>query len=191
MRSFTASRNEHSSDELWWCEHHPIYTLGQAGKLEHLLHPSTIPIVHTDRGGQITFHGPGQLLAYPLIDLKRKGIGIKQFVQRLEETVLELLSSHYNLAAHTRCGAPGVYVEHAKICSIGIRIKNHRSFHGIALNVAMDLRPFTHINPCGYPNQSITQLSDFGIQDDVWQVMLKWQLCFYEKFGYTSFQQIN
>jgi len=186
MRTFTASRDDSSYDEIWWCEHPAVYTLGQAGKIEHLLQPSAIPVVQTDRGGQITFHGPGQLLAYPLIDLKRKNIGIKAFIHALEDTVLELLSSQYHLNAHIRCGAPGVYIDDAKICSIGIRIKKHCSFHGIALNVAMDLRPFTHINPCGYANQRITQLKDFGITDDIWHVMRKWQLCFYEKFGYTS-----
>lgn len=147
------------TDELWLLEHPPVFTQGQSGKPEHILQPGDIPIVHTDRGGQVTYHAPGQLVAYVLLDLTQLGYGIRQLVCQLETVVIELLSG-YGITANGDRDAPGVYVNGAKICSIGLRVRRGCSYHGIALNVAMDLEPFQRINPCGYPNLSVTQISD-------------------------------
>lgn len=160
MQDFTEARTRHTPDELWVVEHPAVYTLGQAGKLEHLLKKTSIPVVHTDRGGQITYHGPGQLIIYTLIDIKRKNIGVRALVSLLENSVVDLLQD-YHLTAHTDPHAPGVYIKNAKICAIGLRIRRGFAFHGLALNVAMDLSPFEAINPCGYPDLKVTQLADF------------------------------
>lgn len=162
MREFTDQRTPETHDEIWLLEHPPVYTLGQNGKEEHILHATDIPIIHVDRGGQVTYHGPGQLVGYVLIDLKRRNIGVRQLVSALEQSVISLLSD-FNVTAHAKCDAPGVYVENAKICSLGLRVRRGCSFHGLALNVNMDLLPFSHINPCGFSNLPITQMRDFGI----------------------------
>lgn len=159
MRAFTDSRDADTPDELWLLEHPPVFTLGQAGRPEHLLAPGTIPVIQTDRGGQVTYHGPGQLVAYVLLDLRRAGIGIKRLVERLEQAVIDLLAEH-GIEAERRANAPGVYVAGAKIASLGLRVRNGCSYHGLALNVDMDLEPFSRINPCGYAGLSITQLVD-------------------------------
>ena len=159
MRAFTDAREADTPDELWLLEHPPVFTLGQAGRPEHLLAPGTIPVVQTDRGGQITYHGPGQLVAYLLLDLRRAGIGIKRLVERLEQSVIDLLAEH-GVAAERRADAPGVYVAGAKIASLGLRVRNGCSYHGLALNVDMDLEPFGRINPCGYAGLAVTQLVD-------------------------------
>ena len=161
MRAFTDSRTIDTRDELWLLEHPPVFTLGQAGRREHLLDPGGIPVIQTDRGGQVTYHGPGQLIAYLLLDLRRAGLGVKRLVNLLEQTVIDLLATH-GIDATRREDAPGVYVRDAKIASLGLRIRNGCSYHGLALNVAMDLEPFRRINPCGYAGLAVTQLSDLA-----------------------------
>lgn len=162
MQSFTAERGAATVDEIWLVEHPPVYTLGLAGKAEHLLRASDIPVVKTDRGGQITYHGPGQTVVYVLIDLKRLNLGVKALVNRAEQAVIDLLAE-FNIRAQRRAGAPGVYVHDAKIGALGFRIRNGYSYHGIALNCDMDLSPFDNINPCGYAGLRTTQLSAFGV----------------------------
>ncbi|MCW8450933.1 lipoyl(octanoyl) transferase LipB [Legionella quinlivanii] len=160
MKAFTSNRQMETSDECWLLEHFPVYTQGQAGKPEHLLNPANIPVIQSDRGGQITYHGPGQLVAYVLVDLKRRHIGIRTLVCQLEALLIGLLAN-YQLDATTRCGAPGVYFNEKKIASIGLRVKNGCTYHGIALNVNMDLQPFKGINPCGFSQLEMTQMSDY------------------------------
>jgi len=158
MQDFTAQRSADTPDELWLCEHPPVFTLGLAGKPEHLLKNIGIPVVKIDRGGQITYHGPGQIVCYLLLDLKRRGITIKGLVNRMEQALIDLLAG-YGVAAERLEGAPGVYVGGAKIAALGLKIKSGCSYHGLALNVAMDLSPFDAINPCGYVGMAVTQLS--------------------------------
>lgn len=162
MQAFTAARGPDTPDEIWLVQHPPVYTLGLAGKPEHLLRESGIPLVNIDRGGQITYHGPGQVVAYVLLDLKRRGIGVKELVRRLEQAVIDLLADH-GVVATRRDKAPGVYVNEAKIAALGLRIKNNCSYHGLCLNVDMDLSPYANINPCGYPGLAVTQTRDQGI----------------------------
>lgn len=159
MRDFTSNREARTLDELWLLEHPSVYTLGQAGRAEHLLNIGAIPVVQSDRGGQVTYHGPGQLIAYLLLDLRRCGLGVKRLVGLLEQSVIDLLARH-ELEAEARPEAPGVYVRGAKIASLGLRVRGGCCYHGLALNVAMDLEPFQRINPCGYPGLQVTQLSD-------------------------------
>lgn len=160
MKEFTINRDAQTPDELWLLEHFPVYTQGQAGKPEHVLNPASIPIVQSDRGGQVTYHGPGQLVAYVLMDINRRNLGIKTLVSQLEQILLYVLAQ-YEIEATIRCGAPGVYVREQKIASIGLRVKNGCTYHGIALNVAMDLKPFLGINPCGFAQMEMTQISHF------------------------------
>jgi lipoyl(octanoyl) transferase len=187
MRAFTAARTAATPDEIWLAEHPPVYTQGIAGRAEHVLDPGGIPLVQTDRGGQVTFHGPGQVVAYPLVDLRRLGIFVKEHVFRLEQAVLKTLES-YGVTGHRVAGAPGIYVRlddpfgHAalagprrdpfeglgKIAALGIKVSRHCTYHGVALNVAMDLRPFLHINPCGYAGLQTVDLATLGISTD-WQ----------------------
>ncbi|MBJ7538483.1 lipoyl(octanoyl) transferase LipB [Marinomonas transparens] len=149
MKSFTQTRSKEEADEIWLLEHPPLFTQGQAGKEEHLLAPGDIPVIQVDRGGQVTYHGPGQLVAYVLIDLKRLGIGVRDLVSVLENTVVAVLESNH-IKAYAKPDAPGVYVNEQKIASLGLRVRRGCSFHGLALNVDMDLTPFNRINPCGY-----------------------------------------
>lgn len=158
MRDFTDQRSAQTADELWLVQHPPVFTQGQAGRPEHLLNPGDIPVVQTDRGGQVTYHGPGQLVAYPLLDLRRLHIGVRELVSLLENCVIEFLS-RWNLAAVARPDAPGVYVEGRKIASLGLRVRRGCSFHGVSLNVQMDLAPFLRINPCGYNGLQMTQMA--------------------------------
>jgi len=160
MQRFTDTRTEQNRDELWLLQHHPVFTLGQAGKTEHLLCPGDTPVIKSDRGGQVTYHGPGQLMAYLLLDVRRKAIGVRDLVQHIECSLIALLAS-YGISAQTQTRAPGVYVEGAKIASLGLRIRRGCSFHGLALNVAMDLESFSRINPCGYQGLRMTQMQDF------------------------------
>lgn len=160
MRAFTDARTTRTDDQLWLLEHPPVFTLGQAGRSEHVLDPGQIPVVHCDRGGQVTYHGPGQLIAYVLLDLRRAGLGVKGLVRRMEESVIDLLARQ-GIEATLQPGAPGVYVEAAKIASLGLRVRGGCTYHGLALNVAMDLRPFQCINPCGYPGLAVTQISEW------------------------------
>lgn len=159
MQRFTNGRGPETGDELWLLEHAPVFTQGQAGKAEHVLFPGDIPVVQVDRGGQVTYHGPGQLVGYLLLDVRRLGIGVRELVSRIERSLIELLAG-YEVEAHARPDAPGVYVGEMKIASLGLRIRNGCSFHGLALNVDMDLAPFRRINPCGYAGMVMTQLKD-------------------------------
>jgi lipoyl(octanoyl) transferase len=158
MQDFTAQRTPDTPDELWLCEHPPVFTLGLAGKPEHLLRDIGVPMVKIDRGGQITYHGPGQIVCYLLLDLKRRGLTVKGLVNRMEQAIIDLLAG-YGVAAERLEGAPGVYVQGAKIAALGLKIRNGYSYHGLSLNVAMDLTPFHAINPCGYAGMAVTQLS--------------------------------
>jgi len=164
MQDFTAAREADTPDELWLLEHAPVYTLGLAGKPEHLLRATAIPVVKIDRGGQITYHGPGQIVAYLLLDLKRRGIGVKELVRRMEQAVIELLAE-YGVAAERLAHAPGVYVGGAKIAALGLRIKKGCCYHGLSLNVDMDLSPFAAINPCGYEGLAVTDMRSQGVAD--------------------------
>lgn len=158
MHHFTDQRSDETPDEIWLVEHAPVFTQGQAGKAEHLLTPGDIPVMQSDRGGQVTYHGPGQQVMYVMINLKRRKVGVRQLVTALEQTVVNTLA-HFDVVAESRPDAPGVYVDDKKICSLGLRIRNGCSFHGLALNVDMDLTPFLRINPCGYAGLEMTQLS--------------------------------
>jgi len=162
MQAFTAARGPDTPDEIWLLEHPPVFTLGLAGKREHILQTTDIPIIPIDRGGQVTYHGPGQVVAYLLLDLKRRGYGVRELVARMEQAVIDLLAG-YAVTAERRERAPGVYVAGKKIAALGLRIKHGMSYHGLALNVDMDLTPFTHINPCGYAGLEATQLKDLGV----------------------------
>ena len=159
MQAFTESRHEATEDELWIVEHPPVFTQGMAGKPEHILHTGAIPVVHIDRGGQVTYHGPGQLVVYTLIDFKRRGISVRELVSRLENSIIATLAD-YGIAAAADPKRPGVYVGAAKIASLGLRIKHGAVYHGLALNIDMDLSPFAHINPCGYAGMAMTQMAD-------------------------------
>jgi len=169
MQAYTGQRDRNSQDEVWLLEHPPVFTLGLAGKREHLLIPGDIPVIMTDRGGQVTYHGPDQLVIYLLLDLKRRGLGVRELVSRTETGVLHLLQE-YGLEATTRSGAPGVYVEDKKIASLGFRVRRGCCYHGISLNVAMDLEPFGRINPCGYAGLEITHLELLNGPTDMEQV---------------------
>jgi lipoyl(octanoyl) transferase len=183
MRAFTASRNGSTPDELWLCEHPPVYTQGLAGRAEHVRDAGSIPVIATDRGGQVTYHGPGQVVAYPLIDLRRAGYFVKEYVHRIEEAVIRTLE-HFGVTGHRVRGAPGIYVRlddpfsHAvlappdavdlfaglgKIAALGIKVSRHCAYHGVALNVGMDLEPFTRIDPCGYVSLNTVDLSTIGV----------------------------
>ena len=165
MRDFTLARTADTLDELWQLEHPPVYTLGVAAKPEHLPRAdNAIPVIRTDRGGQITYHGPGQVVIYTLLDLRRRNLGVRALVRRLEQAVIELLQG-YRIDATGREDAPGVYVAGAKIAALGLRVRNGCCYHGLSLNVDMDLTPFGAINPCGYPGLEITQLRDLGVCD--------------------------
>ena len=159
MKNFTQARDANTEDELWIVEHPSVFTQGISGKDEHLLENSDIPVVSTDRGGQITYHGPGQLIVYCLIDLKRLGIGVKKMVSLIEASIMDLLAKH-QIESHIKTGAPGVYVDGAKIAALGLKIKNGRTYHGLSLNVAMELSAFAQINPCGYQGLKVTQMCD-------------------------------
>ena len=159
MQQFTDSRTADTADEIWLLQHTPVYTLGQAGDTDHILQAGSIPIVQSDRGGQVTYHGPGQIIVYPLIDLRRYQLGVRGLVELLENVVIGLLAE-YSIDANSRRDAPGVYVDSAKIAALGLRIRRSCSFHGLAINVDMDLEPFTRINPCGYSGLEVTQITD-------------------------------
>ena len=165
MREFTDKRDQQTPDELWVVEHPPVFTQGQAGKPEHLLVPSEIPLVQSDRGGQVTYHGPGQLVVYPLLNLKRKRLGVRELVTLIENSVVECLRE-FDIDAAPKPDAPGVYVQGDKIASLGLRVRRGCSFHGVSLNVMMDLKPFSYINPCGYAELAMTQVADLTASHD-------------------------
>ena len=160
MLALTDSRDESTPDELWILEHHPVFTQGRAGKSEHVINAGDIPIVQSDRGGQVTYHGPGQITGYVMLDLKRGKLGVRDLVSAIEQTLVDVLAG-YNINAHAKPDAPGVYVGADKIASLGLRIRNGKSFHGLALNVNMDLEPFLRINPCGYAGLNMTQIANY------------------------------
>lgn len=166
MRAFTDARTGNTEDELWLLEHDPVFTLGQAGKKEHLLDPRDILVVRSDRGGQVTYHGPGQLVGYLLFDIRRLGINVRQLVTGIESTIVDLLAD-YGIEAQPRPEAPGVYVQGRKIAALGLRIRKGRCYHGLSLNVDMDLEPFDRINPCGFQGLEVTQLRDLGVHEDL------------------------
>lgn len=187
MQHYTEQRCTHPelfSDEIWLMEHFPVFTQGQAGKPEHLLNPHDIPVIQSDRGGQITYHGPGQLMIYTLFDLNRLQLNTRTFVLKLEKCIVDYLKSLY-IPAEQQREAPGVYINHQKICSIGLRIRKGFSYHGMALNIAMDLTPFSYINPCGFKGLSMAQLSDFSTRtlDQVSHDLIE-QFC--QEFGYNQ-----
>ncbi|WP_199099931.1 lipoyl(octanoyl) transferase LipB [Dyella sp. ASV21] len=161
MSQFTNNRGPDTPDELWLLEHDPVFTLGQAGKQEHVLAPGDIPVVQVDRGGQVTYHGPGQIVGYPLIDLRRAGVGVRELVNKIEQAIIDTLG-HWNIGADRLEGAPGVYVAGAKVAALGLRVRRGCSFHGLAFNVDMDLEPYHRINPCGYKGLAVTQVVDLG-----------------------------
>ena len=161
MQAFTDARGEATADELWLVEHDPVFTLGQAGKPEHVLMAGDIPVIHVDRGGQVTYHGPGQLVLYPLLDLRRLKVGVREYVDRIEQAVIDTLGD-WNIGAVRREGAPGVYVNGAKVMALGIRVRRGCTFHGLAFNIAMDLSPYRRINPCGYAGLQVTSVLDLG-----------------------------
>lgn len=172
MQAFNASRSPETADQLWLVEHPPVFTLGLAGRREHVLAPGAIPVVATDRGGQVTYHGPGQAVIYPLVDLRRLGIGAKELIHRLEEAAIETLDD-YRIGGERRAGMPGVYVAGSKIAAIGLRIARGCSYHGLALNVDLDLEPFTRIEPCGYAGLASTRMADLGVRDSMDAVQQK------------------
>ncbi len=161
MQDFTDSRDEDTQDELWLLQHRPVFTQGQSGKAEHVLAPGEIPVIQVDRGGQVTYHGPGQIVAYPLLDLQRLGLGVRALVCRIESAIVAVLAE-YGVHGARREGAPGVYVDGAKIAALGLRVRRGRSFHGLAFNIDMDLEPFSRINPCGFQGLQVTQLSSLA-----------------------------
>lgn len=166
MQQLTAIRQADSPDEIWLLEHPPVFTLGQAGKSEHLLNPGDIPVLHIDRGGQVTYHGPGQLVVYLMLDLKRLGLGIRQLVEHIEQAIIQLLADNH-IHAQTRNGAPGVYVDDSKIAALGLRVRRGGTYHGLSLNIDMDLEPFQRINPCGYPDMTVTQVKDLMKKEEI------------------------
>ncbi|MED5509703.1 MAG: lipoyl(octanoyl) transferase LipB [Pseudomonadota bacterium] len=166
MREFTLSRDADTEDELWLLEHQPVFTQGANGQAEHVLDLHDIPLVATDRGGQVTYHGPGQLIAYPLIDLRRYKSGVREMVSRLEQTVISMLSD-FDIDAYARKDAPGVYVDERKIASLGLRVKRGACYHGVSFNIDMDLTPFSYINPCGQAGMEVIDLTSLGIKLDM------------------------
>lgn len=166
MQEFTNTRTESTPDEIWFCDHESVFTLGLNTKPEHLLAPGDIPVVQIDRGGQVTYHGPGQLMIYPLIDLRRAGLGVRDLVTALEQSVVDLVAD-YGMEAASRCDAPGVYIDGVKLASVGLRIRRGCSFHGMALNVDVELEPFSRINPCGFQGLQLTDLARLGADNDL------------------------
>ena len=187
MQAFTDNRDENTLDELWVVQHPPVFTQGQAGKAEHILNAGDIPVIQVDRGGQVTYHGPGQIVMYPLIDLKRHKIGIKALVNGIEEAIIQTIKI-YHITAKRKEKAPGVYVNDKKIASLGLRVRKGCTFHGLAFNIRMDLEPFLRINPCGYTGLEVTQLSDLdnSVEYQEVQQQLIENLCKILKFNYVT-----
>lgn len=196
MTAFTAHRNKTTPDELWLVEHTPVFTQGQAGKAEHILAPGDIPVVQVDRGGQVTYHGPGQQVIYLLLDVRRLGLGVRALVTIMENAIITTLA-HWGIQAFARTDAPGVYVDDAKIASLGLRIRRGCSFHGLALNIDVDLEPFQRINPCGYAGMAVTRMVDLApkvVMSNVCKHLAKGlaeQLGYNEKGGYVTCSDWN
>ncbi len=185
MQAYTAGRDRDSEDQLWLLQHWPVFTLGMNGKAEHVLAPGDIPVIAIDRGGQVTYHGPGQLVAYVQFDLRRLNIGVRQLVEILEQSVIDWLAE-CGVSAHARRDAPGVYVDGAKIAALGLRVRRGCSYHGLSFNVDMDLEPFSRINPCGYEGLRVTQLRDLGISRSVDEVARDWLPNLVSRLGYAA-----
>ncbi len=185
MQNYTNTRNEQSSDEIWLLEHQKVFTQGQAGKAEHLLNTGDIPVVQVDRGGQVTYHGPGQLVMYILVDLRRHKLGVRDMVTLMEQAIIDVLQS-FSVTAFAKADAPGVYVDQSKIASLGLRVRRGCTFHGFALNLDVDMEPFLRINPCGYAGMQMSNLADFVSNLD--HSLVRQRLCDYmvEKIGYTD-----
>ncbi len=185
MQDFTNTRDDQTPDEIWLLEHEPVFTQGQAGKAEHVLNAGDIPVVQADRGGQVTYHGPGQLVVYLLLNLRRKSLGVRDLVDLMEQSVVELLQE-YGVEAYPKPDAPGVYVGAAKICSLGLRVRRGCSFHGLALNLDMNMEPFLRINPCGYAGMTMTQLASLVPALDTAQAVSRMGDILINKIGYTT-----
>ena len=185
MRDYTNSRHSDSSDEIWLVQHTPVYTLGQAADPAHILAPTDIEVAQSDRGGQVTYHGPGQLVMYLLLDIRRHGLNIKQLVCGIEQAIIQRLKQS-GVEGIRREGAPGVYVDGKKIAALGLRVRKGRSYHGLSLNVDMDLSPFSHINPCGYAGLEVTQLKDLGIDEGIDEVAEGLLYCLQQSLGYSN-----
>lgn len=185
MSHFTNSRDSTTIDEMWCLQHSPVYTLGLNGHREHIINSGAIPVVETDRGGQVTYHGPGQLMVYLLVDIKRKSISVKDYVHRLEQSVIDLLEL-YGVAGHRRKGAPGVYVDNKKISALGIRIRKGCSYHGLSINVDMNLAPYNGIHPCGYSDLEVTQMREVGIEKNIVQITNTLIPCLLSQMSYTE-----
>ncbi|QSX34545.1 lipoyl(octanoyl) transferase LipB [Shewanella avicenniae] len=185
MQQLTDDRDDTVEDQLWLVEHPPVFTQGQAGKAEHLLNTGDIPVIQVDRGGQVTYHGPGQMVAYPLLNVKRLKIGVRQLVTDIEQTVVSVLAK-YDIEAYPKADAPGVYVNGDKIASLGLRIRRGCSFHGVAFNIDMDLAPFHRINPCGYAGLEMTQAKQLGGPQTVVQAANEFAEIFSQRLGYTQ-----
>jgi lipoyl(octanoyl) transferase len=183
MQQYTDTRNGDSPDELWIVEHPPVFTQGQAGKSEHILNAGDIPVIQVDRGGQVTYHGPGQLVVYPLLDIKRSKLGVRQLVTHIEQSIIDMLAK-YDIQAYAKADAPGVYVNERKIASLGLRIRKGCSFHGLALNVDMDLAPFRRINPCGYAGLEMVQCKELGGPQTVVEAGEQLTITFSQLLGY-------
>lgn len=188
MQVFTDARDETTPDEIWVLEHDPVFTQGQRGGHEHLLEPGHIPVIQSDRGGQVTYHGPGQLVVYLLLDIRRLGIGVRGLVTTIESAIIELLD-HYGIGAVARREAPGVYVGKQKVAALGLRVRRGCSYHGLSLNVDMDLAPFTRINPCGYAGLEVTQLRNLGVDENLSRVAERLVNHLSEHFGYDAVLQ--
>lgn len=196
MQDFTAARDVDTVDEIWLLEHQPVFTQGHAGKQEHILNAGDIPVVQVDRGGQVTYHGPGQLVVYLLLNIRRKKFGVKELVARMEASIVELLA-RYDVPAYAKPDAPGVYVNDAKICSLGLRVRKGCSFHGLAFNLDMDLEPFNRINPCGYAGLAVTRLSNLvnsldreSVKDSLIEILVK-RLDYSERTNANSLEGID
>ena len=185
MKSFTDSRDECAADEFWFVQHPPVYTLGQAGKVEHLLRPGDIPIVHSDRGGQVTYHGPGQLVCYLLLDIRRLQLGVRDLGTAIEQSIVQLINS-YGVAAEAKPEAPGVYVDGRKLAALGLRIRKGRSYHGLSLNVDMDLGPFSNINPCGIEGLEVVDMKRLGIDRPMAKIMEELTDILVQQIGYDG-----
>ena len=185
MQAFTQHRDATTPDEIWILEHPPVFTQGQNGKAEHVLAPGKIPVIPVDRGGQVTYHGPGQIVAYILLDIQRKKFNVRQLVHLLEQAVIDVLT-FYHIESFSKCEAPGVYVNHSKICSIGLRIRRGATFHGLALNVDMDLEPFKRINPCGFSGLNVIQMKDLNPTVTLADVKHKLIACLLKNLGYNT-----
>lgn len=190
MQSFTDNRDDNTRDELWLVEHEPVFTQGQAGKSEHVLAPGDIPVVQVDRGGQVTYHGPGQQMLYLMLNLKRYGFGVRTLVSAMENAVVTLLAQA-DIKAYPKCDAPGVYVNEQKICSVGLRIRRGCSFHGLALNVNMDLSPFQRINPCGYAGLIMTDCATLGGPESLSDIATSLPLLILTELGINNHQYIE